>query len=38
MNLLLDIVEGKKVKDKNIILPTSIIKRRSVAAPPKNTK
>ncbi len=38
MNLLLDIVEGKKVKNKNIILPTSIIERGSVAAPPKNTK
>jgi DNA-binding LacI/PurR family transcriptional regulator len=31
MDLLLDIVEGKKVDDKNIILPTEIIKRGSVS-------
>lgn len=34
MNLLLDIVEGKKVREKNIILPTQIIERKSVAVAP----
>ncbi|HEY5501289.1 MAG TPA: LacI family DNA-binding transcriptional regulator [Candidatus Humimicrobiaceae bacterium] len=31
MNLLLDIIEGKKIKSRNIILPTKLIKRQSVA-------
>jgi LacI family transcriptional regulator len=31
MNLLLDIIEGKKVKSRNAILPTKLIKRQSVA-------
>ena len=30
MDLLLDIVEGKKIKEKNIVLPTEIIERDSV--------
>ena len=29
MDLLLDMVEGKKIEDKNIILPTKIIERGS---------
>jgi LacI family transcriptional regulator len=33
MNLLLDIIEGKKIKDRNIVLPTKLIVRRSVAKP-----
>jgi len=33
MNLLLDIVEGREVKEKNIILPTEIIERDSVGPP-----
>jgi len=33
MNLLLDIVEGREVKEKNIILPTEIIERGSVGPP-----
>jgi DNA-binding LacI/PurR family transcriptional regulator len=32
MDLLLDMVEGKEVKEKNIILPTEIIERESVGA------
>jgi LacI family transcriptional regulator len=31
MNLLLDIIEGKKIKSRNVILPTKLIKRQSVA-------
>jgi LacI family transcriptional regulator len=30
MNLLLDIIEGKEIKDKKIIIPTTIIERESV--------
>jgi DNA-binding LacI/PurR family transcriptional regulator len=30
MDLLLDMVEGKEVEEKNIILPTKIIERESV--------
>jgi DNA-binding LacI/PurR family transcriptional regulator len=30
-NLLLDIIEGKEIKEKNIIIPTTIIVRESVA-------
>jgi LacI family transcriptional regulator len=33
MNLLLDIIEGKKIKNRNIVLPTKLIVRRSVAKP-----
>jgi LacI family transcriptional regulator len=33
INLLLDIIEGKKIKDRNIVLPTKLIVRRSVAKP-----
>lgn len=33
MNLLLDIIEGKRVKEKNIVLPTELIVRQSVAKP-----
>jgi DNA-binding LacI/PurR family transcriptional regulator len=33
MNLLLDIIEGKKIKDRNIVLPTKLITRQSVAKP-----
>lgn len=33
MNLLLDIIEGKKIKDRNIVLPTKLIVRRSVTKP-----
>lgn len=35
MNLLLDIVEGIKVREKNIVLQTEIIERSSVGPPPK---
>ncbi|MCL5071643.1 MAG: LacI family transcriptional regulator [Actinobacteria bacterium] len=35
MNLLLDIIEGKEIKDKKIIMPTTIIERESVAAAKK---
>jgi DNA-binding LacI/PurR family transcriptional regulator len=31
MNLLLDIIEGKEIKEKTIILPTSIVERESVS-------
>ncbi|MCL6088196.1 MAG: LacI family transcriptional regulator [Actinobacteria bacterium] len=31
MNLLLDIIEGKEIKEKKIIIPTTIIERESVA-------
>jgi len=30
MDLLLDMVEGKKIEEKNIVLPTKIIERDSV--------
>ncbi len=33
MNLLLDIIKGKRVKEKNIILPTELIVRQSVVRP-----
>lgn len=35
MSLLLDIVEGKKIKNKNIVLPTQIVERESVGPPPR---
>jgi DNA-binding LacI/PurR family transcriptional regulator len=33
INLLLDIIGGKRVKEKNIVLPTELIVRQSVAKP-----
>jgi len=33
MNLLLDIIKGKRIKDKNVMLPTELIIRQSVAKP-----
>lgn len=38
MNLLLDIIKHKKVKEKNIILPTDLIIRNSVAKPRNRNK
>lgn len=35
MNLLIDIIEGKPVENKNIILPTELIIRESTGPPPK---
>jgi DNA-binding LacI/PurR family transcriptional regulator len=35
MNLLIDIIEGKPVENKNIILPTELIIRKSTGPPPK---
>jgi len=35
-NLLLDIIEGKKIENKNIILQTEIIERSSTEPPGKN--
>ncbi|MCG2789412.1 MAG: substrate-binding domain-containing protein, partial [Actinomycetia bacterium] len=35
-NLLLDIIEGKKIENKNIILQTEIIERSSTGPPRKN--
>jgi len=35
MNLLIDIIEGKLVENKNIILPTELIIRKSTGPPPK---
>ena len=36
VNLLLDIIEGKDISDKNIFLPTSIIERKTVGSPLKS--
>ena len=38
MNLLLDIIKHKRVKEKNIILPTELIVRNSVAKPRNRNK
>ncbi len=38
MNLLLDMVEGKKIEEKNIVLPTEIIERGSVGPAKIKTK
>ncbi|MCL4417598.1 MAG: substrate-binding domain-containing protein, partial [Actinobacteria bacterium] len=35
-NLLLDIIEGKKIRNKNIVLETEIIERNSTGPPRKN--
>ena len=38
INLLLDIIKGKRVKEKNIVLPTELIVRQSVAKPRNRNK
>jgi LacI family transcriptional regulator len=38
MNLLLDLIEGKEVNNKKIIMPTTIIERESVTFPKNQNK